>query len=143
LNKTSTSRAEASRSNLGFIATANAVPAITGIGSVDPARREPGFLPGVLQFICAHEPTLLQFAEASGIPPRRSRQRALPLGDDRYEGRHERSRPPGRSPNCPDDRPLLVVDDVLMEFVEPFTRYLHSQGLELGLSASAAWQHYR
>lgn len=36
-----------------------------------------------------------------------------------------------------DDRPLLVVDvdDVLMEFVRPFTRYLDSQGLELGLSS--------
>lgn len=35
-----------------------------------------------------------------------------------------------------DDRPLLVVDvdDVLMEFVRPFTRYLDSHGLELGLS---------
>ncbi len=36
-----------------------------------------------------------------------------------------------------DDRPLLVVDvdDVLMEFVRPFTRYLDSHGLELGLSS--------
>ena len=63
--------------------------AITGIeaSSIRHAAGEPGFLAGVLQFILAHEPTLLKFAEASGVSPGAvaQAQRALPQGDDGYE----------------------------------------------------------
>jgi hypothetical protein len=63
--------------------------AITGIEphSIREAAQEPGFLAGVLQFIAAHEPTLLAFAESAGVPPGAVLQamRALPQGDDRYD----------------------------------------------------------
>jgi hypothetical protein len=80
-------------SALGFIASdPELLPrflAISGIeaSSIRRAAGEPGFLAGVLQFIVAHEPTLLRFAEASGTPPGAvlSAQRALPQGDDSYE----------------------------------------------------------
>ena len=44
--------------------------AITGIEAhaVRRAASEPGFLAGVLQFILAHEPTLMRFAEETGTP---------------------------------------------------------------------------
>ncbi len=74
---------------LGFIASdPELLPrflAITGIdaGSIRLAAREPGFLAGVLQFILAHEPTLIRFCEASDIPPSVVGQtlRHLPAGD--------------------------------------------------------------
>lgn len=63
--------------------------AITGIeaNSIRRAAAEPGFLAGVLQFILAHEPTLLRFAEETGTPPAAVGKalRALPLGDDDHE----------------------------------------------------------
>jgi hypothetical protein len=63
--------------------------AITGIeaGSIRQAAREPGFLAGVLQFLLAHEPTLMRFAEETGTPPAAVGKalRALPSGDDNYE----------------------------------------------------------
>lgn len=63
--------------------------AITGIeaGEIRRAAREPGFLAGVLQFVLAHEPTLLRFAQEAGIPPSAvaAAQRALPGGDDRFD----------------------------------------------------------
>ena len=63
--------------------------AITGIeaSSIRQAAGEPGFLAGVLQFILAHEPTLMQFSEATGIAPAAVAKalRALPLGDDSHE----------------------------------------------------------
>jgi hypothetical protein len=63
--------------------------AITGIdaGAIREAAREPGFLAGVLQFILAHEPTLLRFAEQTGTPPAAVGKalRALPTGDDNHE----------------------------------------------------------
>ena len=63
--------------------------AITGIeaGDVRRAASEPGFLAGVLQFIAAHEPTLLRFCEETGTPPQNvsSAMRALPYGDDRHD----------------------------------------------------------
>ena len=45
--------------------------AITGIeaSSIRRAAAEPGFLAGVLQFILAHEPTLMRFCEETGTPP--------------------------------------------------------------------------
>ena len=62
---------------------------ITGIeaSSIRRAASEPGFLAGVLQFVLAHEPTLIAFAERSGTPPDSVSQamQALPQGDDRYE----------------------------------------------------------
>lgn len=78
---------------LGFIAAdAALLPrflAITGIEAqaIRHAAREPGFLAGVLQFIAAHEPTLLAFAENAGIQPASvlAAMRVLPQGDDRYE----------------------------------------------------------
>ncbi|TWG99051.1 uncharacterized protein DUF3572 [Mesorhizobium sp. J18] len=63
--------------------------AITGIeaSQIRHAASEPGFLAGVLNFVLAHEPTLLRFAEESGTDPSLVGQalRALPQGDDSYE----------------------------------------------------------
>ncbi len=63
--------------------------ALTGIeaSAIREAAREPGFLAGVLQFILAHEPTLMQFSESSGIPPANigAALRRLPLGDDNHQ----------------------------------------------------------
>ena len=78
---------------LGFLASdPELLPrflAITGIeaSSIRTAAREPGFLAGVLQFILAHEPTLLRFAEETGTPPAAVGKalRALPTGDDNQE----------------------------------------------------------
>jgi hypothetical protein len=61
---------------------------MTGIeaNAIRAAASEPGFLGGVMQFIVAHEPTLLRFSEESGIPPETiaASVKALPLGDDSY-----------------------------------------------------------
>ena len=78
---------------LGFVATdPELLPrflAITGIEvqSIRQASQEPGFLAGVLQFIVAHEPTLLRFSEASGIPPQQvtAALRTLPFGDESHD----------------------------------------------------------
>ncbi len=45
--------------------------ALSGITilSLREASRDPGFLGGVIDFILGHEPTLLQFCQASGIRP--------------------------------------------------------------------------
>ncbi|MBX3580929.1 MAG: DUF3572 domain-containing protein [Rhizobiaceae bacterium] len=63
--------------------------AITGIeaSAIRLAAREPGFLAGVVQFIAAHEPTLLRFSEETGIPPQKltGALRDLPFGDDGHE----------------------------------------------------------
>jgi hypothetical protein len=77
---------------LGFIASdPELLPrflSITGIaaGDVRRAAREPGFLAGVLQFILAHEPTLIAFAEHARTDPARvaEARRLLPGGDDRF-----------------------------------------------------------
>ena len=62
---------------------------ITGIEThaIRRAAAEPGFLAGVLNFILAHEPTLLRFAEQTGIAPASVQEvlRVLPHGDDRHE----------------------------------------------------------
>ena len=78
---------------LGFVANDPALLprflAITGIeaSSIRQAAGEPGFLAGVLQFILAHEPTLMQFSEETGIAPGAVAKalRALPLGDDSHD----------------------------------------------------------
>lgn len=78
---------------LGFIAgDAQLLPRfldLTGIAAheIRRAAGEPGFLAGVLQFVLAHEPTLIQFCETSGVAPQDVGRaiRALPTGDDRYE----------------------------------------------------------
>jgi hypothetical protein len=78
---------------LGFVAAdPELLPrflAVTGIeaNAIREAAREPGFLAGVLQFILAHEPTLLRFAEETGTPPASvgTALRALPTGDDNNE----------------------------------------------------------
>lgn len=61
---------------------------ITGIdaGRIRQAAGEPGFLAGVLDFVLAHEQTVIAFAEASGLDPSSlaAARRALPGGDDRY-----------------------------------------------------------
>lgn len=80
-------------SALGFIASdSELLPrflAITGIeaGDIRRAAREPGFLAGVLQFILAHEPTLMRFAEDADVVPSAvaAARRALPGGDDRFD----------------------------------------------------------
>jgi hypothetical protein len=62
---------------LGFIADdAALLPRFLALTGIDPAaiRRaaaEPGFLAGVLCFVVAHEPTLLAFADQSGLKPGR------------------------------------------------------------------------
>ena len=62
--------------------------AITGIeaSAIRDAAREPGFLAGVLQFILAHEPTLLAFSEQEGVAPGAvgTALKMLPTGDDQY-----------------------------------------------------------
>ena len=78
---------------LGFVAAdPELLPrflAISGIeaGSIRQAAREPGFLAGVLQFIAAHEPTLMRFSEETGVPPQQvsAALRALPFGDDSHD----------------------------------------------------------
>jgi hypothetical protein len=78
---------------LGFVANdPELLPrflAITGIEahSIRQAAGEPGFLAGVLQFILAHEPTLMQFCESTGIAPGAVAKalRSLPLGDDSHD----------------------------------------------------------
>jgi len=63
--------------------------AITGIeaASIREAAREPGFLAGVLQFIAAHEPTVLRFCEETATPPGSisAALRALPFGEDQHD----------------------------------------------------------
>lgn len=58
--------------------------AMSGIeaAAIRRAAREPGFLAGVLQFIAAHEPTLLRFCEDIDTPPQRVTRalEALPHG---------------------------------------------------------------
>lgn len=61
---------------------------LTGIEAsrIREAARQPGFLAGVLDFILAHEPTVLAFAAESGLEPAviAAARRALPGGDERY-----------------------------------------------------------
>ncbi|MCT8989409.1 DUF3572 domain-containing protein [Chelativorans sp. SCAU2101] len=63
--------------------------AITGIdaGQIRQAAREPGFLAGVLQFLLAHEPTLMAFTQASGLAPQEiaAAHRALPFGQEDWD----------------------------------------------------------
>ena len=78
---------------LGFIAAdpelLSRFLALSGIepSAIRTAAREPGFLAGVLNFIAAHEPTLLAFAQHAAINPEAVLKsvRLLPQGDDRYE----------------------------------------------------------
>lgn len=80
-------------SALGFIASdpelLQRFLAITGIEASDIRRAAatPGFLAGVLQFISAHEPTLVRFAAESGSDPASVEQalRVLPFGDNGFE----------------------------------------------------------
>jgi hypothetical protein len=62
---------------------------LTGIEvtQIRHAAREPGFLAGVLQFVLAHEPTLLAFSKAADVTPRHvaSAHAALPFGDERWD----------------------------------------------------------
>ena len=62
---------------------------LTGItvSDIRSAAREPGFLGGVLQFIVAHEPTLMDFCEKSGIAPQEVTRaaRQLPGGDESWD----------------------------------------------------------
>jgi len=79
---------------LGFIASDAALMprflAMSGI-EADRIRRaaaEPGFLAGVLDFLMAHEPSLMAYCEATGTDPGavgRAR-RALPGGADDFGG---------------------------------------------------------
>jgi hypothetical protein len=78
---------------LGFIASdPELLPrflALTGIeaAAIRQAAMEPGFLAGVLQFILAHEPTLMRFSQESGIAPATisGAIRHLPMGDDPHQ----------------------------------------------------------
>ncbi len=64
--------------------------AITGIDASDirHAAAEPGFLTGVLNFLLAHEPSLMAFCEATGTDPQQvgRAERMLPGGDERFDG---------------------------------------------------------
>ncbi len=78
---------------LGFIASdpqlLQRFLAISGIEAADIRRAAatPGFMAGVLQFIVAHEPTLMQFAEATGRDPASVTRAlsALPFGENGYD----------------------------------------------------------
>ena len=80
-------------SALGFVAgDPELLPrflAITGIEAhaIRRAAAEPGFMAGVLDFVLAHEPTLMAFCDATGTAPAHLlvARRALPSGDDSYE----------------------------------------------------------
>ncbi|TFF27373.1 DUF3572 family protein [Jiella endophytica] len=52
------------------------LPRFLALTGLDPsqlrrAAAEPGFLPGVLDFLLAHGPTLAEFCEAEDVPPQR------------------------------------------------------------------------
>ncbi len=78
---------------LGFIAgDAELLPrflAITGIeaAGIRRAAQEPGFLAGVLDFLLAHEPSLMRFTEETGTAPAAvvDARRALAHGDENFE----------------------------------------------------------
>jgi hypothetical protein len=78
---------------LGFIAgDAELLPrflAITGIEAarIREAAREPGFLAGVLDFLLAHEPSLMRFAAETDTDPAAVAQarRMLANSGDRFE----------------------------------------------------------
>jgi len=60
---------------LGWIASdgemINRFMGLTGIeaGEMRNAAREPGFLAGVLEFLLAHEPTLMRFCDDNNVDP--------------------------------------------------------------------------
>lgn len=78
---------------LGFVAAdPQLLPrflAITGIeaSAIRRAAGEPGFLAGVLQFVLAHEPTLMAFAQSSQRAPQTvaTALTVLPFGDGIHE----------------------------------------------------------
>jgi hypothetical protein len=78
---------------LGFIASdPELLPrflALTGIEAhaIRQAAREPGFLAGVLDFVLAHEPTVMAFCEATGTDPSSvsEARRAFPGGGGDFE----------------------------------------------------------
>ncbi len=78
---------------LGFVAAdpelLSRFLAITGIEASDIrlAAKNSGFLAGVLNFVAAHEPTLVAFAAAAGRKPEAvaAAIRSLPQGDDRFD----------------------------------------------------------
>ena len=78
---------------LGFIAAdPELLPRFLAITGIEPqairqAASEPGFLAGVLQFVLAHEPTLMKFSAESGLQPAAvvRATAALPLGDHDHE----------------------------------------------------------
>lgn len=89
-----TSSAESIAINgLAFVASdpelLNRFLSITGIDAaqIRQAASEPGFLVGVLDFILAHEPTLIAFGEAAGIDPASvsKARNQLPTGADEYD----------------------------------------------------------
>lgn len=63
--------------------------ALSGIeaGQVRSAAQAPGFLAGVLDFILAHEPTLMDFAAHADVDPASvaAARRTLPGGDDSWD----------------------------------------------------------
>ena len=67
--------------------------AVTGldVASIRQAAATPGFLPGVLDFILAHEPTLIAFADDAGLAPasvasaRDALGRQIRADDNRFE----------------------------------------------------------
>ena len=60
--------------------------------SIREAAQEPGFLAGVLDFLLAHEPSLMRFATETGAEPASiaEARRMLANGNDRLKLPHER-----------------------------------------------------
>jgi len=68
------------------------LPRFLALTGIEPAQirevaGQPGFLAGVLQFLLAHEPTLMGFCNTQGVKPEHvsAALRALPFGDDQFE----------------------------------------------------------
>lgn len=74
-NATTVDAASIGVAALGWIAAdgeqINRFMSMTGIEAeaIREAAGEPGFLAGVLEFLLAHEPTLMRFSEENGLDP--------------------------------------------------------------------------
>ena len=62
--------------------------ALTGIepGQIRAAAVEPGFMAGVLDFLLAHEPTLLRFCDENGVQPEAVARAQVQLGGGAVPG---------------------------------------------------------
>lgn len=85
-NERNSSAEDVAVAALGFVAAdPELLPRFLDLSGIDAsairrAAAEPGFLAGVLDFIMAHEPTLIRFCEDSGIAPQHVAQARRTLG---------------------------------------------------------------